>query len=169
MGARLGAWVIDTIVFTALWIAFWQVAGLLGVITVSQEAETQLEKSPLAAPTSTPFQANLPLLAIGLAILVLVCVAYAAVFWARFRGLPGQRLFSLQVGDSNTGKSLSLRRSFIRAVVAIGVPMAAGAGLLFASVAMVESVPWSQIVEAQNTGSGDGRLAAWSEPTSPAR
>lgn len=162
IGRRIAAWLIDTVIFGALQIAFWLVAVALGVISVSPEAERQLQASPLSVPTVPPYQTNLPALAAILVLFVAVCVVYSAMWWALFRGLPGQKLLSLQVADEGTGRNLSFRRATARALVAVGVPMAAAVGLIFSTLAFEATVPWSDIVQAQSNGSTSSQTAAWS-------
>src|ERR1035437_9099346 len=162
MRARLGAWLIDSIILAGFQLAVWRVAFALGAVPVNPEAERQIKASPLSLPTVAPYQTNLPLLAVLLAGFVVLSIAYAAFFWARFRGMPGQRLMSLQVGDAATGRNLTLKHAVARAVVAVGVPIAAGAGLFYGVLAFEASVPWSEIINTQTGGPADARIAAWS-------
>ena len=71
---------------------------------------------------------------------VVMAIAYAAACWALFRGLPGQRLLSLQVADAATGKNLSLPRAAWRAVLVSGIPAAATAVLLVAVCELLATV-----------------------------
>jgi hypothetical protein len=158
LGSRLVAWVLDGLVFGIAQIVFWMIAAGLGAVTVTPEAQAQLETSPLAMPTVTPYQANLPLLAALLALFVVLNVGYAAVAWARFRALPGQRLVSLQVGSAATGRNLSLKRALARSVVAVGIQTAGLAGLFYVIFAMIAAVPWSEVRDPQPGGPAD----AWS-------
>ena len=162
IGARLGAWLIDSVIFVGFQIVFWMVADALGAIRISPEAERQMQASPLALPTVAPYEVNLPLLAVLLAGFVVVSVVYATFCWARFRGMPGQRLLSLQVGDAVTGRNLGLRRAAARSIVALGVPIAAGAGFLYGVMAFETSVPWSEAVSMQTGGQADAWVATWS-------
>jgi len=162
IGTRLGAWLIDSLIFVGFQIVFWMAADALGAIRISPEAERQMEASPMALPTVAPYQVNLPLLAVMLAGFVVVSVVYATFCWARFRGMPGQRLLSLQVGDAVTGRNLGLRRAAARSVVAVGIPIAAGAGFLYGVMAFETSVPWSEVVSMQTGGQADTWVTTWS-------
>jgi hypothetical protein len=162
MATRLGAWLIDSMILGGFQIAFWLVASATGAVGINPEAEQQLRTAPFALTTVPPFRTNLPLLAALLAAFVLLNVAYAAVFWARFRGLPGQRLTSLQVGTAATGHNLSLRRALIRAVVAVGIPVAAVSVLLFAVMVIETAIPWSEVVNTSSGGAPSAQLSAWS-------
>jgi uncharacterized RDD family membrane protein YckC len=157
MGRRLNAWLLDSIVFGLFQVGFWVVAVAVGAVAVNPQAEAQMAASPTTLPTVTPYRTNLPLLAALLAVFVVLNVVYATVAWARFRGLPGQRLLSLQVGSVTTGRNLSLGRALIRAVVAVGVPVGALAGLYYILFDMIASVPWADVLD-QRPG---GPIDAW--------
>lgn len=158
---RLAAWLVDSLLFTAYQVVFWLVAGAIGVVTVNPAAQQQLENSPFAMPTVSPYEANLPLLGALLAVFVLLNVVYATLFWALLRGLPGQKLAGLQVGSAADGKNLNLPRAFVRAVVAIGIPFGAVAVLMYSVMAVVVTVPWSDVVNPQSGGAGDVLLNQW--------
>ena len=164
MGVRLGAWLIDGLILGLVFVGILLVAAVVGAIGINPEAARQLDSAPAALPTVAPYVANLPLLALFAVLLVLVNVGYATVLVARFRGLPGQLMLSLQVGDAATGKNLGLRRAFLRAVLSIGIPSAGAAGLLYGIVALESSVPWSEVANPQPGGAAETWLAAWSGP-----
>ncbi|HEX7611761.1 MAG TPA: RDD family protein, partial [Candidatus Limnocylindrales bacterium] len=164
MGVRLGAWLIDSLILGLVFVGIVLVAAAVGAIGISPEAERQLQSTPGALPTVAPYVANLPLLAVFAGLLVLVNVGYSAVLVARFRGLPGQLMLSLQVGDAATGKNLGLRRAFLRAVLSIGIPSAGAAGFLYGIVALESSVPWSEVANPQPGGAAETWLAAWAGP-----
>ncbi len=162
MGARVGAWLIDTLILGGLQLGFWMLAVAVGALSINPEAERQLEASPLTMPTVAPYEANLPLLAGMLAVLVGLSIAYATISWWRFRGLPGQRLLSLQVGSADTGRNLGLGRALVRAIAALGIPLAAGAALLYAIFAYETSVPWSDVLDPRAGGPTEVWLSTWS-------
>jgi hypothetical protein len=149
VGSRLGAWLIDGLILGVFQFGFWMLAVSVGVLGINPGAERQLEAAPLALPTVAPYQANLPALAVMLSVFVLLNVVYAAVCWARFRALPGQRALSLQVGSAVSGRNLSLGRAFVRAVVALGIPVGAVAGIFYAVFAFETQVPWSDVLNPQ--------------------
>ena len=161
MGSRIGAWLVDSLVLGMFQLAFWLFVGAVGVVRIDPEAQRQLEASPLALPTVAPYQANLPLLAILLAAFVVGTVAYATVCWSRLRGTPGQRLLSLQVGSAATGRNLGLGRAFLRAAVAVGIPIAAAALVYYALFSFETSVPWSDVMNPQPGGPADAWLSTW--------
>ena len=158
IGSRLRAWLVDSVIFGIFQIAFWTIACAIGAVSVTSDAQAQMESSPLALPASNPYQTNLPLLAVLMAVFVALNVAYAAASWARFRGLPGQRLMSLQVGSAVTGQNLNLGRALVRSIVAVGIPVAAFGGFFLAVFAMIDAVPWSDLRDPQPGGPAD----AWS-------
>ena len=162
VGSRLGAWLIDGLILGVFQFGFWMLAVSVGVLGINPGAERQLEAAPLALPTVAPYQANLPALAVMLSVFVLLNVVYAAVCWARFRALPGQRALSLQVGSAVSGRNLSLGRAFVRAVVALGIPVGAVAGIFYAVFAFETQVPWSDVLNPQTGGPADAWLSTWS-------
>ena len=162
LGSRIGAWLIDSMVLGVFQVAFWLFAGAVGAVSIDPEAQRQLEASPLALPTVAPYQANLSLLALLLAAFVVLNVVYATVCWSRFRGMPGQRLLSLQVGSAATGRNISLGSALLRAVIVVGIPIAAVAGIYYAVLAFETSVPWSDVMNPQAGGPAEAWLSAWS-------
>jgi uncharacterized RDD family membrane protein YckC len=164
MGVRLGAWLIDSLILGLVFVGIVLVAAAAGAIGINPEAERQLESAPGAIPTVAPYTASLPLLAVFAVLLVLVNVGYATVLVARFRGLPGQLMLSLQVGDAATGRNLSPRRALLRAVLSIGIPSAGAAGFLYSIVALESSVPWSEVANPQTGGAAETWLASWAGP-----
>lgn len=157
MGTRLGAWLVDSLILGGFQMGFLMLAVAVGALSVNPEAERQIQAAPLTMPTVPPYQANLPLLAAMLAVFVALVVVYASFFWASYRGLPGQRLFSLQVGSAATGRNLSVRSALLRALVSVGIPFGAFAGVLYGVFAFETSVPWSDVVS-QSPG---GPAEAW--------
>jgi hypothetical protein len=140
VGARLGAWFLDLLVFGLLSLIPLVLAVATGAVGLNPEAARQLGVNPSVEPT-------VPLLTLNAALLIAWCVAwvvmaivYTAACWARFRGLPGQRLLSLQVADAATGKNLSLPRATWRAVLVSGMPAAATAVLLVAVSELLATV-----------------------------
>ena len=164
MGTRIGAWLIDSLILGLLHGVFWVVVVAVGALKIDAEAQRQLEASPLTLPTVAPYQANLPLLAAMMTAFVALNVAYATFLWARLRGMPGQKLLSLQVGSSATGRNLSLGRALVRALVAVGIPMGAIAGVLYGALAFESSVPWPDVTNPKSGGPADAWLANWSGP-----
>ena len=164
MGVRVGAWLIDSLILGAIHVGFWISILVAGVITIDPEAQRQMKASPLTMPTVAPYRANLTALAALMAVFVLLNVLYAAFFWWKLRGMPGQRLLALQVGAAATGRNLSLGRALIRSVVAVGIPMAAVAGLLFAVFALETSVPWPDLLDPKSGGPAEAWLSKWSLP-----
>lgn len=162
LGSRIGAWLIDSMVLGVFQVAFWLFAGAVGAVSVDPEAQRQLEASPLVMPTVAPYGANLPLLALLLAAFVVLNVVYAAVCWSRLRGMPGQRLLSLQLGSAATGRNLSLGSGLLRAVLVVGIPIGAVAGISYAALAFETSVPWSDVMNPQPGGPAETWLSAWS-------
>jgi uncharacterized RDD family membrane protein YckC len=91
-------------------------------------------------------------------------VAYAAILVARFRGLPGQLILSLQVGDASTGRNLSLRRALLRSAVTVGIPCAGATGFLYSVIALESSLAWSDVANPQPGGAAETWLASWAGP-----
>jgi len=164
MGVRIGAWLIDSLVLGLLHAGFWVAVVAMGALRIDAEAQRQLEASPLTLPTVAPYQANLPLLAAMMTAFVALNVAYATLFWSRFRGMPGQKLLSVQVGSAATGRNLGLGRAFVRALIAVGIPMGAIAGVLYGALAFESTVPWPDVTNPKSGGPADAWLANWSGP-----
>jgi hypothetical protein len=162
MGVRIAAWLIDSAILGLLHGGFWVVAVAIGAVGIDPEAQRQLQASPLTLPTVAPYHANMTLLATMMAVFVVMNVAYATFFWTVFRAMPGQRLLSLQVGSAATGRNLSLGRGLIRAILALGIPMAAIAGLLLGVFALETSVPWQDMLNPQPGGPTEAWLGNWS-------
>ncbi len=164
MRVRIGAWLVDSLILGLFHAGFWIVALLVGAVGIDPEAQRQMEASPLTLPDVAPYRANLNLLAAMMAVFVVLNVAYATIFWVRFRGMPGQKLLSLQVRSAGTGMSLSFGRALIRAVVAVGIPMGSVAGLIFAILALETSVPWQAVLDPQPGGPGEVWLSTYALP-----
>src|ERR1035437_5889321 len=164
MGVRLGAWLIDSLILGLVFVGIVLLAAGVGAIGINPEAERQLASAPGALLTVAPYVANLPLLAVFAVLLVLVNVGYATVLVARFRGLPGQLMLSLQVGDAASGRNLGLRRALLRTVLCIGIPSAGAVGFLYGVVALESAVPWSAITNPQPGGTAETWLASWAGP-----
>jgi uncharacterized RDD family membrane protein YckC len=162
MSTRLVAWAVDSVIMAGFQIAFWIVAAAVGAMSVNPAAQKEIEASPMALPSVAPYDANLPVLAVLLAAFVLLNIAYATLFWARFRGLPGQRLASLQVASAQTGRNLSVGRAFARAAIAIGIPVGALAVILYSAMAIETTVPWSEIVNSSSGAATSAALTNWS-------
>ena len=164
MGTRVGAWAIDSLILILFQFAFWTFAFAVGALSINPAAQSQMEAAPLTLPTVAPYSANLALLAALLAVFVALNVVYVAVCWARMRGTPGQRILSLQVGAAATGRNLGIGRALARAVAAVGVPLAAVAGVFYGVFAFETSVPWSDVMNPQPGGPSDAWLSQWSVP-----
>ncbi|MGD0121090.1 MAG: RDD family protein [Candidatus Limnocylindrales bacterium] len=164
VGVRAGAWLIDTLILGVLHAGFWILVVVAGVVTIDPEAQRQMEASPLMLPTVAPYRVNLTQLAAMMTVFVILNVLYATFFWWKLRGMPGQRLLALQVGSAATGRNLSFGRAVIRAVTAVGIPMATVAGLLFAVFALEASVPWQDLLDAKPGGPAEAWLSKWSLP-----
>jgi uncharacterized RDD family membrane protein YckC len=160
---RLAAWLIDGLILVGCQLAFWLVAAAVGAVSIDPAAEQQIQNSPLVMPTVAPYRANLPLLGVMLAVFVVLNVVYVAVAWARFRATPGQRVMSLEVASAATGGNLGLGRALVRAAVAVGVPVAAVAGLIYGVLAYETSVPWPDVMNPQPGGPAEAWLTMWSD------
>jgi uncharacterized RDD family membrane protein YckC len=161
---RIAAFLIDGLILGILHAGFWVVVVVAGVVTLDPVAQRQLEASPLTLPSVAPYHVNLPELAVTMAVFVALNIAYATLCWARFRGMPGQRLLSLQVGSASTGLNLTVGRALVRSVVALGIPIGAVGGLLLAVFALETSVPWSDMMNPQPGGPAEAWLAQYSAP-----
>jgi uncharacterized RDD family membrane protein YckC len=132
MGARLGAWFLDLVFFAMLSLIPLALAVVSGGVGLNPEAARQMDASPYVQPTVPLLTVSAGPLVGWAAVWVAMAIAYAAACWAFFRGLPGQRLLSLQVADAASGKNLSLPRATLRAFLVNGIPAAATAVLLVA-------------------------------------
>jgi uncharacterized RDD family membrane protein YckC len=164
LGIRVAAFLIDGFLLGILHACFWVGVVVAGVVTIDPVAQRQLEAAPLTLPSVAPYRVNLGELAVMMVVFVALNVAYATFFWSRLRGMPGQRLLSLQVGSALTGRNLSVGQAFGRAVVALGIPIAAVGGLLFAVFALETSVPWADMMNPQPGGPAETWLSQYSAP-----
>jgi len=140
MGARLGAWFLDLLLFGLLSLIPLVLAIATGAVGLNPEAARQMNVNPYVEPTVPLLTVNAGALIAWCAAWVVLAIAYAATCWAVFRGLPGQRLLSLQVADPATGKNLSLPWATWRAVLVSGIPAAATAVLLVAMCELLATI-----------------------------
>ena len=145
-GVRFGAWLIDLLLLLAISVAWGLIATAAGVIAVNPDAEAQILASPFSPPSVPPYRADIPMVAVFAAALVVVYVAFATFSWSRMRGLPGQLALSLEVADAETGKNLSLWRALLRALVGIGVPGTLTAISAVAVMELASSPDWAGLV-----------------------
>ena len=164
MSSRLAAWLIDSLILAAFQVGFLTLTFAVGAVRINPEAQRQMQASPLLMPTVPPYDANLPLLAVLSVVFVALNVAYPAICWARLRGMPGQRLMSIQVGSADTGGNLSYGRALIRSVVAVGIPVACLAAVLYGGFAFFSSMAWSEAMNPTPGGQADAWLSTWSAP-----
>lgn len=118
---RVGAWLIDGVIFGLMSLIPLSIAVALGAVALNPQAIQQLENDPNLQPTVPLVLVNMDLLVVFVGLWVALAVTYSAVCWALFRGLPGQRLLSLQVADAATGKNLPVWRAAVRALGVNGV------------------------------------------------
>ena len=120
-GVRVGAWLIDGAIFALISLIPVSVGVALGAVAMNPQAVQQLENSPALAPTVPLVVVNMGLLVAFVCLWVALAVTYSSVCWAFFRGLPGQRLLSLQVADAATGRNLPVWRATVRALLVNGL------------------------------------------------
>ncbi len=123
-GVRVGAWLIDGAIFGLLGLIPLSFGVALGALALNPQAVQQLESNSNLQPTVPLVLVNMSQLVVLLGLWAGFSIAYSAVCWAFFRGLPGQRLLSLQVADAATGKNLPIWRAAVRAFLANGVQTA---------------------------------------------
>jgi uncharacterized RDD family membrane protein YckC len=145
MGPRLGAWFLDLVFFGLLSVIPLVLASISGAVGLNPEALRQETGDAYFQPTVPWLVVNMGPLIAWAAVWVVLAIVYSAACWSRFRGLPGQRLVSLQVADAATGKNLSPPRALVRAVLVSGVPAAATAVLLVAVFEVLATVNASDL------------------------
>ena len=156
-GARIGAWLIDTVILFVIGAALGVFLMAVGAVSENPEAARQLQGAPDVLPSVPLYSVNLMAVAFAEAASLIFTVLYATVFLRRFRGLPGQKLLSLQVGDARTGGNLSLDQAVTRSVLLYGLTAAAGAILSVAAYDLLGTVPISELLG----GSTAGPMASW--------
>jgi uncharacterized RDD family membrane protein YckC len=119
-GVRVGAWLLDGAIFVLVSLIPVSFGVALGAVALNPQAVQQLENSPNLEPTVPLVVVNTGLLVAFVCLWVALAVTYSAVCWAFFRGLPGQRLLSLQVADAATGRNLPVWRAAVRALLVNG-------------------------------------------------
>lgn len=154
MGVRLGAWFLDLIFFAVLSLIPLAGAVASGGVALNPVAMRQVEGNPYLQPTVPWLVVNTGPLIASTAVWVVLAIGYAAACWALFRGLPGQRLVSLQVAHATTGKNLSPWQATWRAVLVNGIPAAATAATIVAACELL-----ARIIPADYGGNA-GYLAA---------
>jgi uncharacterized RDD family membrane protein YckC len=123
-GVRIGAWLIDGAIFGLISLIPASLGVALGAVALNPQAVQQLESNSTLQPTVPLILINMSLLIVLFGLWAALSVAYSAVCWALFRGLPGQRLLSLQVADAATGKNLPIWRGAVRAFLVNGIQTA---------------------------------------------
>jgi uncharacterized RDD family membrane protein YckC len=131
MGLRLGAWIIDMFLFGLLSLIPTFVAFASGAIRENPIAVQQLADHPDVQPTVPLLMVDGGPLTGVLALWVVLAIVYPAICWAWLRGLPGQRMLSIQVATP-TGHSLPWWRAAVRSFAVNGIPAAASAVALYA-------------------------------------
>jgi uncharacterized RDD family membrane protein YckC len=161
---RLGAWLIDSLILGVGFVFMTGLADVLGAFRLNPEAQRQLEAAPLVLPSVPVYDADLVLVAVFAVALVAINAAYATFCVARWRGLPGQRMLSLEVADAATGKNLRWGPALVRSVISLGIPTAGLAGCIFGFIAMESSLPWSAVVDQQRSAAVEAWMASWGAP-----
>ena len=151
MGARLGAWFLDLLLFGFVSLIPLFLAIATGAIGLNPEAARQMDVNPYVQPTVPLLSVNDAALIAWCAVWAVLAIAYAAACWAFFRGLPGQRLLSLQVADAATGKNLALPRAVWRAFLVNGIPAAATAVWVVVACRMLATIVPAEVGRAGET------------------
>jgi hypothetical protein len=166
MGVRLGAWLLDWVIFMLMGAALGAVATASGVVGENPEAARHLLADPGALPNVPLLTVHLDGLTATAVVWVVLVTVYPALAWARFRCLPGQRLASLQVADQASGANLRLPRALARSFV-LNAPLAAA--LATSTVAVVDIIatyPASDLMANNSDTYGLINSGRWAELTS---
>ena len=140
MGARLSAWLIDLVILGFLSLIPVCLAVVSGAVGLNPEAAKQMESNPNLQLTVPLLVVNIAPLIAWAAVWVVFAVGYAAACWTFLRGLPGQKLVSLQVADAATGENLSFARAMWRSVALNGIPAVAAALVLVVSCEVLTTI-----------------------------
>jgi uncharacterized RDD family membrane protein YckC len=118
---RLAAFLIDALLMALASLAAYAVTGSLGAFRFSPEWLRRYGSNLDAWPDVPPLEyVDLTaVFAVSVAIGVVLAI-YAAVCWARFGGLPGQRAVGLHVVDYETGRRLSWAAAAVRSLAVFG-------------------------------------------------
>jgi uncharacterized RDD family membrane protein YckC len=164
MALRIGAWLVDCLVFGAV-MALVLLAGVMaGAFGLNPEAVEQLRLDPNAQPSVPLLRENVGAVAILAALGTVAIVGLATVSWARFRGTPGQRFVNLQVADAATGRNLSVGRALLRAVSLYGLWWGALAVMVVMAIDLTATVP-ADVYASMGYSSvpSDSLLARWED------
>ena len=176
LGPRLGAWLLDGVLFAVLSLIPLILAAVTGALGLNPAAVRQMDANPYGQPTVPWLLVNIGPLIVWAGVWVALAIGYSSICWAFFRGLPGQRLLSLQVADARTGKNLSPPRAVLRAVLLNGLPAAATAVTIVATCQLLARIvpstfglPGDPSFYAIDTGPWGGlvsfcSLASWAWP-----
>ena len=82
-GARLGAWLLDLLVFGLLSLIPLALAVATGAVGLNPEAVRQMNVNPYVEPTVPLLSVNVAPLIAWCTVWVVLAVAYAAACWAR--------------------------------------------------------------------------------------
>jgi hypothetical protein len=140
IGARLGAWAIDLVLFGLLGLIPLALASFTGAIGLNAEWVRETGADPYLQATVPMLVVDVGPLAAWAGLWVILAIVYSAACWAGFGGLPGQRAISLKVVDASTGRNLSPLRASLRAVLLTGIPAAATAVLVVATCQMLTQI-----------------------------
>jgi uncharacterized RDD family membrane protein YckC len=114
------AFFIDSLIMLVASFGLFMLGGLVGAWSVDAEWLRQYEQNPNTWPAIPALHVDLPAVLAMSAAIAFLGVAYAAVCWARFGGLPGQRALGLRVLDYDTGGQLSLTGALRRSLGIFG-------------------------------------------------
>lgn len=163
-GIRFGAWLLDS----AILFLFGSGFGLLMMITGA------MRENPAAVFPSTTASAGVPgvpmyFVNMGAAaavetFILVFTIAYATICLHRFRGLPGQKALSLQVGDALTGRNLRLGQALARALVLYGLTGVSGLFLSLAMYYLLGTVPLASLLGGPTANEMGSWLGPWTTP-----
>lgn len=158
MAARIGAWLLDLVLLLLLALLPATIALVSGAVTFDAEAVRQMEQNPPLYPTVPLLHVQLGPVIFCAVLWVALIVVGGAVSWTLRRGTPGQRIASLQVADSATGRNLTFARAGIRSIVLFGIPAAASAVVAVATCQVLTvMVP----ADFQRLGAGNAALETY--------
>ena len=90
-GVRVGAWLIDGVIFALISLIPVSFGVALGAVALNPQAVQQLQDNPNLQPTVPLVVVNMGLVVVFVCLWAALAVAYSASCWAYFRGRPTLR------------------------------------------------------------------------------
>ena len=127
VGARIGAWFLDSLIVGFLMIVPAIGAIVTGAVGLNQAALDQVDtysSRPFDAVTAPLLHVDTSLLAFWGAVFVAISALYYILSWVKAGATPAQRALKVRVVDLADGSNLSMAKALLRWLALQGLPAA---------------------------------------------